>query len=113
MDFAEIFFLDLASEFPKHTGINDHAIKLVNGQQAPYGLIYSLRPIELKTPKAYIETNQANGFIKPSKSLAGTPIQFERKSDSFFQLYVDYQSLNNLMIKNRYPFPLIGELLNR
>ena len=70
-------------------------------------------PVELETLKTYIETNLANGFIKPSKSLAGTPILFDRKSDGFLRLYVNYQSLNNLMIKNQYPLPLIEELLDR
>ena len=73
-DFADVFSLDLASELPKHTGINDHAIELVNGQQSPYGPIYSLEPVELETLKAYIETNLANGFIRPSKLPAGAPI---------------------------------------
>ena len=31
LDFADVFSPDLASELPEHTGINDHAIKLVNG----------------------------------------------------------------------------------
>ena len=39
-DFADMFSPDLASKLPKHTGINDHAIKLVNGQQPPYEPIY-------------------------------------------------------------------------
>ena len=30
LDFADVFFPDLVSELPKHTGINDHAIKLVD-----------------------------------------------------------------------------------
>ena len=30
LDFANIFFPDLASKLPEHIGINDHAIKLVN-----------------------------------------------------------------------------------
>ena len=63
LDFADIFSPNLAFELPKHTGINDHAIKLVDGQQLPYGLIYSLGPVELETLKAYIETNLANKFI--------------------------------------------------
>ena len=33
LDFADVFFLDLASELPKHSRINDHAIKLVHGCQ--------------------------------------------------------------------------------
>ena len=77
-DFADVFSPDLASELPEHTGINDHAIKLVDGcQQPPYGPIYSLGPVELKTLKAYIETNLANGFIRPSKSPARAPILFD------------------------------------
>ena len=113
-DFADIFSLDLASKLPEHTGINDHAIKLVKGcQQPPYGPIYSLGPVELKTLKAYIETNLANRFIRPSKSLAGAPILFDRKTDSSLRLGVDYRGLNNLTIKNRYPLPLIGESLDR
>ena len=80
-NFADVFSPDLAAKLPEHTGINDHAIKLVNGQQPPYGPIYSLRPVELEILNAYIETNLANGFIRPSTSPAGALILFDRKSD--------------------------------
>ena len=89
-DFADVFSPDLASKLPEHTGINDHVIELVDGQQPPYGPIYSLGPVELETLKAYIETNLANGFIRPSKSPAGAPILFDRKSDGSLRLCVDY-----------------------
>ena len=112
-DFADVFSPDLASELPVHTGINNHAIKLVDSQQPPYGPIYSLGPVELKTLKTYIETNLANGFIRPSKFPDGTPILFDRKSNGSLWLCVDYRGLNNLTIKNRYPLPLIKELFDR
>ena len=52
-DFINIFSPELAFELPKHTGINDHAIELVdNCQQPPYRPIYSLGPVELETLKA-------------------------------------------------------------
>ena len=51
-DFADVFSPNLASELPKHIGINDHAIELVGGQQPPYGPIYSLGPVDLDTLKA-------------------------------------------------------------
>ena len=90
-DFADVFSPNLASELPEHTGINNNAIKLVNGcQQPPYGPIYSLGPVELETLKAYIVTNLVNGFIKPSKSPAGAPILFDRKSDGSLRLCIDY-----------------------
>ena len=81
-DFTDVFSPDLASELPEHTGINDHTIELVDGQQPPYRPIYSLGPVEVETLKAYIETNLANGFIRLSKSPAGAPILFDRKSNS-------------------------------
>ena len=89
-DFMNVFSSDFASKLHKHNGINDHAIELVDGQQLSYGPIYSLEPLELETSKACIETNLANGFIRPSKSPASAPILFDRKSDSSFRLCVNY-----------------------
>ncbi len=112
-DFADVFSPKLAAEFPKHMGINDHAIELVDDRQPPYGPIYSLGQVELKTLKTYIENNLANGFIRPSKSPAGAPILFDKKPDGSLRFCVDYRGLNNLTIKNWYPLPLIGESLDR
>ena len=113
VNFADIFYLDLKSELPKHTWINDYTIELVDSQQPSYGPIYSLEPVVLETLKAYIETNLANSFIKLSKSSASTPILFDRKLDGSFRLCVNYRGLNNLTIKNRYLLSLVQELLDR
>ena len=112
-DFADVFSPDLASELSEHTGINNHAIELLGDQQPPYRPIYNLGPVELETLKAYIETNQANGFIRPYKFPASAPILFDRNSDGFLRFYVNYRGLNKLTIKNRYPLLLIGESLDR
>ena len=96
---------------PKHTEINTHAIKLKKGKEPSYKPIYSLKPIELKTLKIYIEANPANSFIRLSKSLAGALILIDKKPDWSLQLYVNYQSLNNIIIKNRYPFTLLINFL--
>ena len=69
--------------------------------------------MELKTLKAYIETNLVNSFIRLSKSPASSLILFDRKSDNSLFLCADYQGFNYLTIKNRYPLPLIKESLNR
>ena len=111
-DFADVFSPDLATELPEHTKINTHAIDLEEGKQPLYGPIYSLGPVELETLKTYIETNLANGFIRPSKSLAGAPILFDKKPDGSLCLCVDYRGLNNITIKNRYPLLLVGESLD-
>ena len=112
-DFADVFSKKSAKVLPEYTGINKHAIELKNGKQPPYGPIYSLGLVELKTLKTYIEINLANGFIWPSKSPAGALILFIHKTDDSFQLWVNYRGLNNLIIKNRYLLPLIGESLDQ
>ena len=90
LDFVDIFSLDLVFKLSKYTEINKHAIKLVDGQQPIYKLIYSLRPVELETLKAYIKTHLANNFIRPSKSPSGAPILFDQKSDGFLRLCINY-----------------------
>ena len=112
MDFVDVFSPDLATELLEHTEINTHAIELEEGKQPPYGPIYSLEPVELKTLKIYIETNLANGFIRPLKSRTGASILFDKKPDRSFRLCVDYWGLNNIIIKNRYLLPLVGESLD-
>ena len=72
-NFADVFSPNLVSKLPKHTGINDYAIKLVNGQQTPYGYIHSLGQVELEILKAYIDTNLANNFFQLSTSLPVLP----------------------------------------
>ena len=105
--------MENAAELPENTGINEYAIKLEKGKQPPFGPIYSLGPVELETLKIYIETNLANGFIRPSKSPTGAPILFYQKPDGNLRLCVDYWGLNNITIKNWYPLPLISESLDR
>ncbi len=111
-DYTDVFSLDLAMELPENTGMNEHAIELIEGKQPPYGPIYTFSPVELETLKAYIETHLKTGFIRPSKSPIGAQIFFDKKPNGSLRLCVDYQGLNNLMIKNQYPLPLIGEALD-
>ncbi len=113
VDFVDVFSPKLAIELPKHTGINDHAIELVNNWQTSYDPINILGPVELETLKAYIKNNLANGFIRPSKFPSGATILFDKKSKGSLRLYVNYQGLNNLTIKNWYPLYLVEESLNR
>ena len=112
-DYSDVFSAENVAELPENTGMNEHAIELEEGKELPFGPIYSLGPVELETLKTYIETNLANGFIRPSKSPAGALILFDRKPDGSLRLCVDYRGLNNITIKNRYPLPLIGKLLDQ
>ena len=74
LDFANVFSKQLAGVLLECIKINKYTIKLQEGKQLSHGFIYSLGLVELKTLKTYIETNLANGFIWPLKSLANALI---------------------------------------
>ena len=112
LDFADIFAKKPANVLPEQTEVNKHTIELERGKQQPYGLFYSLKLVEFKIFKTYIKTNLANGFISASKLPTIAPILFVCKPNSSYCLYVNYQKLNNLIIKNGYPLPLITESLD-
>ena len=112
VDFVDVFSPKLAAELSKHTEINDHAIELIDDLQPLYGPIYSLGLVELETLKAYIENNLVNGFIKPSKSLTGAFILFDKKPNDSLRLSVNYRGFNNLIIKNQYLLSLVEESLD-
>ena len=102
----------LANLLAKQIGANKNAIKIEQGKELPYNSIYSLRPVEFKTLKTYIEINLANGFISILKLLVSAPILFVYKPNSSLYLCVNYQRLNNLIIKNCYLLSLIKESLD-
>ena len=69
--------------------------------------------VELATMKEYVKNYLANGFIRPSQSLATAPIMFVKRPDGKLRLVVDYKALNAVTVKNRFPLPLIPEMLDR
>ena len=75
---------------PKRIRIKVYAIELEDDKQPPYGPIYSLGPIELKTLKTYIKINLANNFIRPFKSPAGTLVLYVCKLHSSLWLCINY-----------------------
>ena len=112
-NYSNVFSEKYAAEIPENTGINKHAIKLKEDKQPLFGPIYNLRLVELETLKTYLKINLANGFIWPFISSARALILIDKKPNKSLRLCLDYWGLNNLTIKNRFPLPLIGELLNQ
>ena len=52
------------------------------------------------------------GAIQPSRSPYGAPIIFIKKKDGELQMCIDYHKLNKITKKNKYPIPLIEDLIN-
>nr|GEZ92995.1 putative reverse transcriptase domain-containing protein [Tanacetum cinerariifolium] len=53
------------------------------------------------------------GFIRPSSSPWGAPVLFVKKKDGSFWIFIDYQGLNKLTVKNCYPLPRIDDLFDQ
>lgn len=53
------------------------------------------------------------GYIRPSSSPWGCPTIFIKKKDKTMCLCVDYQPLNKVTIKNKYPLPRISILFDQ
>ena len=74
--------------------------------------MYSCSEKELQALREYLDENLAKGFIRESSSPAGYPILFVPKKNGKLRLCVDYQKLNDIIIKNCYPLPCINEIMD-
>jgi hypothetical protein len=68
---------------------------------------------ELVEQKKQIAELQSKGFICPSSSPWGAPVLFVEKKDGTQRMCVDYHSLNEVTIKNKYPLPRIEDLFDQ
>ena len=72
--------------------------------------IYSLLTKKLDALRQYLKENMRKEFIKESQSLSKYSILFVLKSNKSLRLYIDYRTLNNIIVKNSYSLSLISEL---
>lgn len=112
-EFVSVFSKEKADILPENRRY-DMAIDLMPGERSPpFGPIYKLSEPELKALRQYIDENLSKNFIRPSKSPAGAPLLFVKKKDGSLRPCIDYRALNRITVKNRYPLPLIPELIDR
>jgi hypothetical protein len=63
--------------------------------------------------KKQIEELLEKGFIRPSSSPWGAPVLFVSNKDGSRRMCVDYKSLNEVTIKNKYPLSWIEDLFDQ
>src|SRR5215475_6410864 len=61
----------------------------------------------------FLEDALSTGRIRPSKSPIGAPVFFVKKKDGRLRFVQDYRALNAITRKNRYPLPLVDDLIHR
>jgi len=108
-----VFSETAAQRFPE-SRIWDHAIELKPGAPSTLpGKIYALSQLELQELAKFVKEHLAKGYIRPSKSPYAAPFFFIKKKDGKLRPVQDYRRLNEWTIRNRYPLPLIPQLINR
>jgi hypothetical protein len=110
-DYPDVFLDELPAMPPDHD--IEFLIELLPEtrpiSKRPYRMLVN-ELVELKKQTAEL---QAKGFIRPSSSPWGAPVLFVEKKDVTQQMCVDYRSLNEVTIKNKYPLSWIEDLFDQ
>lgn len=90
----------------------DHIIPLIEDNkqinQRPYRLPHHQKNAMEQLIKQLLEAN----MIRPSVSPYSSPVILVKKMDGTWRLCVDYRQLNSNTVKNKYPIPMIEDLLD-
>ncbi|XP_042952297.1 uncharacterized protein LOC122289392 [Carya illinoinensis] len=96
---------------PPHSS-HDHAINLQSGTNPisvhPYRHPYFQKDEIEKIVMELLDS----GVIGPSQSPYSSPVLLVRKADGMWLLCVDYRALNSATVKDKYPIPMVEELLD-
>jgi len=111
-EFRSIFAKEDFDILPEHRKW-DHTIELIPGAEPKSSKVYPLSPLEQAELDAFLEKNLCTGRIRPSKSPMTAPMFFIKKKDGSLHLVQDYHTLNAVTVKNKYPLPLISELVSQ
>ena len=79
----------------------------------PHSHVYPLSGTELSTLHEFLDDMLGKGFIRLSSSPGGAPILFAKKKDGMLRLCVNFWNLNCITQKNRYPTPLVTNLIDQ
>jgi hypothetical protein len=109
-EYLDVFPKELPGMPPDHD--IEFLIELLPGTPPISKRPYRMPINELVELKKQIAELQAKGFIRPNSSPWGAPMLLVEKKDETQQMCVDYRSLNEVTIKNKYPLPRIEDLFD-
>jgi len=90
----------------------DHHIPLIPGVKPVNVKPYRHSPTQKDEIERQIKEMLSNGIIRPSQSPFASPVILVKKKDGTWRFCVDYRQLNNITVKNKYPLPIVDELLD-
>jgi hypothetical protein len=107
-------FEDVFSEptsLPPHRQL-DHAIYLESGAQPTNARPYRYSPLQKDEIERQVKEMLAAGIITESMSPFASPVLLVKKKDGTWRFCIDYRRLNEMTIKNKFPLPVVDELLD-
>jgi hypothetical protein len=110
-DFPDVFPEELPGKPPDREV--EFVIDLLPGTAPISKRPYRMSVEELKELKKQLTKLQEEGYIRPSSSPWGAPVLFVQNKDDSQRMCVDYRSLNDVTIKNKYPLPHIEDLFDQ
>lgn len=111
-EYLSVFSKTDSERLPDHKP-HDHAIELIPEAKGFHAKVYPLSKNEQEELDKFLAENLRKGYIRPSKSPMASPFFFVKKKDGTLRPVQDYRKLNEMTVKNRYPLPLISELMDR
>jgi hypothetical protein len=91
----------------------EFAIELLPGTTPIFKRAYRVSGPELVELKKQIDELSKKGYIRPSTSPWAAPVLFVEKKDGTRRMCIDYRTLNEVTIKNKYPLPRIEDLFDQ
>jgi hypothetical protein len=110
-DFPDVFLEELPRMPPDREV--EFVIDLLPGTAPISKRPYRMLVKELKELKKQLTELQEAGYIRSSSSPWGASVLFVQKKDGSQRMCVDYISLNDVTIKNKYPLPRIEDLFDQ
>ncbi|XP_035543593.1 uncharacterized protein LOC118347680 [Juglans regia] len=91
---------------------HDHSITLQPGTKPISVRPYCYPYFQKEEIEKIVQELMESGVIRPSQSPYSSPCLLVRKADGTWRLCVDYRALNSVTIKDKYPIPVVDELMD-
>jgi len=96
---------------PPHRS-HDHRIILKEGTSPISVRPYRYPVLQKDMIEQTVEEMLEAGVVRPSQSPYSSPIVLVKKKDGTWRLYVDYRQLNKHTIPDKFPIPVVEELID-
>jgi hypothetical protein len=109
LQYADIF--QDPKNLPPHRAY-DHAVPLFPGSLPVNARPYHYSPQHKTEIENQVKKLLEAGLITHSHSPFASPVLLVKKKDGSWRFCVDYRKLNDLTVKNRFPMPIVEEILD-